>query len=123
VVVTRYFGGTLLGAGGLVKAYTEATQLVVNSVTRARRIKVHVALLAIPYALLDRTRILVTRQNGEVLGEEFAADVTLTLRFPVEGFEGFQAALKELSAGKIQAEVIETGEKLVPVPPPAGKTP
>ena len=39
VVVTRYFGGTLLGKGGLVKAYTEATQLVVQAVPRARRIR------------------------------------------------------------------------------------
>src|SRR5512140_623526 len=51
VVVTRYFGGTLLGTGGLVKAYTESTQLVVNAVARGRRVPVNVALLAIPYNL------------------------------------------------------------------------
>src|SRR6266702_1873424 len=54
VVITRYFGGTLLGTGGLVKAYTESTQLVVNAVERGRRVTVHVALLAIPYNLLER---------------------------------------------------------------------
>lgn len=115
VVVTRYFGGTLLGTGGLVKAYTEATQQVVNAVPRARRMPVHLALLAIPYNLLERVRLLTARHGGAVLGEEFAADVTLTLRLPVQSLEGFQAELRELSAGRLRAEVIETTELLVPV--------
>ena len=113
VVVTRYFGGTLLGTGGLVKAYTESTQMVVNVVERGRRLPVHVALLAIPYNLLERVRLIVKRNNGEVLGEDFAGDVTMTLQFPVESFDEFQIELRELSAGKLMAEVIETKETIV----------
>src|SRR5215213_4397970 len=82
VVVTRYFGGTLLGTGGLVKAYTESTQMVVNTVRRGRRVPVHVAMAAIPYHLLERVRLLVARQHGEILSEDFAADITLTVQFP-----------------------------------------
>src|SRR5512138_747744 len=67
VVVTRYFGGTLLGTGGLVNAYTESTQMVVNAVERGRRVPVHVALLAIPYHLLERIRLVTARNQGEVL--------------------------------------------------------
>jgi uncharacterized YigZ family protein len=115
VVVTRYFGGTLLGTGGLVKAYTESTQLVVNAVGRGRRVPVHVAMAAIPYNLLERVRLLTTRNHGEVLGEDFAADITMTLQFPVESFEAFQNDLRELSAGKISAEIIESAEKVVSV--------
>jgi len=113
VVVTRYFGGTLLGTGGLVKAYTESTQLVVNAVGRGRRVQVHVAMLAIPYNLLERVRLMVKRIHGEVLGEDFGGDVTMTLQFPVQLLDGFQKELQELSAGKIQAEVIETKETIV----------
>lgn len=113
VVVTRYFGGTLLGTGGLVKAYTEATQAVVHDVPRAQRIPVHVALLAIPYNLLERTRILATRCGGAILDEDFAADITLTLRFPIESFAEFETGLQELSAGRLSAEIIETSEMLV----------
>jgi uncharacterized YigZ family protein len=113
VVVTRYFGGTLLGSGGLVRAYTESTQLVVNAVGRGRRVPVQVALLAIPYNLLERLRLLVTRQGGEVLGEDYATDITLTIRCPTDSFDVFQNELRELSGGKLKAEVIESSETIV----------
>lgn len=113
LVITRYFGGTLLGTGGLVKAYTESAQSVVNAVGRGERVPVHVALLAIPYNLLERVRLVVTRQRGEVLSEDFGADVTLTIRVPVDLFEAFQNDLRELSAGKLQVEIIETKEMVV----------
>lgn len=112
VVVTRYFGGTLLGTGGLVKAYTESTQMVVSAAERGQRIPVHVAMLAIPYNLLERVRLVVARQNGEILDEDFAGDITMTLQFPVDSFKAFQDELRELSAGKLKAEVIESKEAI-----------
>jgi uncharacterized YigZ family protein len=115
VVVTRYFGGTLLGTGGLVRAYTESVQMVVNEVRRGRRVPVHMAMLAIPYNLLERIRLLVTRQGGDILGEDFAGDITMTLQFPVDSFEAFQDALREISAGTLKAEVIESRETVVAV--------
>ncbi|MGE5776732.1 MAG: DUF1949 domain-containing protein, partial [Chloroflexota bacterium] len=54
-------------------------------------------------------------QNGKVLEEDFAADITMTLQFPVEGFEIFQSELRELSAGKLKAEVVESRETIVAV--------
>jgi uncharacterized YigZ family protein len=114
LVVTRYFGGTLLGTGGLVKAYTESAQSVVNAVGRGKRIPVHVLMIAIPYNLLERLRLLVPHHHGEIVGEEFGGDITLTMHLPVEDYEVFQADLRELSAGKLQAEIIETKETIVP---------
>mgnify|MGYP001325741261 CR=1 FL=1 len=115
LVITRYFGGTLLGTGGLVKAYTESAQLVVNAVGRGQRVSMHVAMIALPYNLLERLRLAVTRQSGEVLGEDFGADITMTVRLPVNFFDTFQNDLRELSAGKIQAQIIETKEMIVPL--------
>jgi uncharacterized YigZ family protein len=114
-VITRYFGGTLLGTGGLVKAYTESTQMVVNAVERGRRIPVHVAMLAVPYNFLERLRLVVARQEGEILEEDFGGDITMTMQFPVSSFEAFQSELRELSAGKLQAEVIESKEAIFKV--------
>jgi uncharacterized YigZ family protein len=116
VVVTRYFGGTLLGTGGLVKAYTESAQMIVNAVGRGRRVPVYVALLAIPYHLLERIRLAVKRQGGKVLEEEFAGDITMTVQFPVDSLESFQSELREMSAGKLKAEVIESKETILAVP-------
>jgi uncharacterized YigZ family protein len=112
VVVTRYFGGTLLGTGGLVKAYTESAQMVVNAVERGRRVPVHVTMAVIPYNLLERVRLLIARQRGEILEEDFAGDITITMQFPVDSFETFQNELREISAGKLRAEVIESKEAI-----------
>jgi len=115
LVITRYFGGTLLGTGGLVKAYTESAQLVVHAVGRGQRVFVYGALFAIPYNLLERVRLLAARQRAEILAEDFAGDITLTIQIPVSEFDKFQLGLRELSAGKIQAEVIETSETTIPL--------
>lgn len=115
LVVTRYFGGKLLGKGGLVKAYTGAARLAVEAAPRARVVPVQAALLACPYALLERVRLLVSRFGGAILEESFAEGVTLSLHVPVRGYPAFQASLRELSAGKLQAERIETLETLVRV--------
>ena len=115
MVITRYFGGTLLGTGGLVKAYTEAAQSVVNAVARGQRQSVHMVLLAIPYNFLERIRLIAPRHRGEIQGEDFAGDITLTIRFPVESFDAFQKEIKELSSGKLQAEIIETSEMVMKI--------
>lgn len=115
LVITRYFGGTLLGTGGLVKAYTEAAQSVINAVERGRRVPVHVAMAVIPYNLLERLRIMTAKHKGQILGEDYAGDITLTVQFPVENYEAFQTDLREISAGKTQAEIMETREEIVKI--------
>ena len=115
VVVTRYFGGTKLGTGGLVRAYSEAVRLVVDSVPRAEKVLTHTIMLVFPYTYLERVRLLVTAQEGKVLDEDFTTEVTLTARLMVEKLLAFQASLSELTNGKVQAEVIENKQILMPL--------
>jgi uncharacterized YigZ family protein len=115
VVVTRYFGGIKLGKGGLVRAYGDAVRVVLEALPRAVRQPVDVALLALPYSLFERVRLLAEENRGAVVGQDFAGDVTLTLEFPAGWLERFQQGLQDLSRGELQAELIETVEKIVPL--------
>jgi len=119
VVITRYFGGTKLGTGGLVRAYGDAMRQVLALTPRAVRIPVVTVMLGLPYSLFEQVRLLIQAHHGELLDQDFAAEVTLTARFPVERLDGFQAALSELSSGSLQALILETSERLVELPPGA----
>jgi uncharacterized YigZ family protein len=105
VVVTRYFGGTLLGTGGLVRAYGDAVRTVLAELPRTMKIERRSVLLSLPYAQYEIIKRLVVAHNGAVEGEEFGVDVTLTLRFAVDDLPAFATELQELTAG--QVDVIE----------------
>mgnify|MGYP006290012011 CR=1 FL=1 len=113
VVVTRYFGGTKLGTGGLVRAYSDAVREVLAVLPLAEKVATHTVLMAVPYSLFEQVRLLIEDKGGETLDEAFAADVTITARFAVERFPAFQAALQELSAGQIEALVMETNPETI----------
>lgn len=107
VVVTRYFGGTKLGTGGLVRAYTDAVKAVLENMHLAEKVPTYSVMLVIPYNLYDQTKLLIQEYGGKILDEEFAAEVTISIQFLVENFEAFNERVLELSRGKIKAEIIE----------------
>ncbi len=65
--VTRYFGGTKLGTGGLVRAYSEAVRLVVDAVPRAEKVLTHTIMLVFSYTYLERVRLLVASNGNSAL--------------------------------------------------------
>ena len=79
VVVTRYFGGTKLGKGGLVRAYGDAVRKVLTELPLAQKVPTHVTMVALPYNLFEQMRLLVSAHNGRILDEIFAADVLRSL--------------------------------------------
>jgi uncharacterized YigZ family protein len=115
VVVTRYFGGTKLGTGGLVRAYSDAVRQALAILPRAERIPVHIVMLAAPYNWFERLRLLIEANHGELLEQDFAADVTVTARFPSTHFLAFQEALSQASHGSLAAEVISVETAIVPL--------
>jgi uncharacterized YigZ family protein len=108
VVVTRYFGGTKLGTGGLVRAYGDAVRSVLAGLPRALKVATHTVVVAIPYSYFERAQRLVAAYAGQMIGQAFSVEVTLTLRFAVERLPAFQGALREMSNGALQADIIET---------------
>ncbi len=113
VVVTRYFGGTKLGTGGLVRAYSDAVRQVLSVLPRAEKIPTYTVMMAIPYHLFEQVKLLLEEWNGRVLDEIFAADITLTVQFSIEQFPSFQDSLRELSHGTLEAEIVETNEQTI----------
>ena len=103
-VVTRYFGGTLLGPGGLVRAYTAATQAAAEAAGRQGAI-VEMSLVTpvttqVPYALYDRCARLVSDAGGKVADSLFAEDVQLTCLFHTGDEQRFINAMRELACGE-----------------------
>lgn len=113
VVVTRYFGGTKLGTGGLVRAYGDAVRAVLEVLPRAEKVPTYTARVELPYPFFERVRLAVQVHHGQILDETFAVDVTLTARFPIEHFLGFQSTLQEMSNGALEAEIVNTDESTI----------
>lgn len=113
VVVTRYFGGTKLGTGGLVRAYSDAVREVLAVLPRAAKVPTHIVMMALPYSFFEGVRRTIAAHRGQILDEDFGADVTVTARFDVQDFPAFQAALQELSNGQLKAAIIETDEATI----------
>lgn len=107
-VVTRYFGGVLLGTGGLVRAYTKGAQIAVAVAGVQRMSLFSVALIACPYNLYEMVLHLLSDHDCAVEQTDFGADVTLTVTLPAGGEQQLNAALAEATAGQVYAEVMET---------------
>ena len=107
-VVTRYFGGVLLGAGGLVRAYTQSAKDALDAagISAVRR-WVELA-VECPYSFLERVKLACTALDGLIGGVEYAAGVTVHALLPEGNAEAFQAQMTELSAGAFEA--VELGE-------------
>lgn len=111
VVVTRYFGGTLLGAGGLVRAYSQAAVAGVEAAGTARAIPAADLRLKLDYSLLGKVQYLVQQRGALILNTEFGQEVVLDCRLKAEQQEGFESDLADASAGRILVEKL--GERLV----------
>lgn len=113
VVVTRYFGGTKLGTGGLVRAYSDAVREVLAALPRAVRVTTVTVSFSVPYGLYERARLLVGEHQGEVMDQAFGVAAQLTARFAETRLAAFEDALGELSAGTVQPDVLERNEDTI----------
>jgi uncharacterized YigZ family protein len=104
VVVTRFFGGTLLGTGGLVRAYGDATKAVLELLPRGERVEQRAFAARVSYGAYAAARRALEAAGATIEGEEFAADVRLAARVPADAYDRALADLGEATAGQAALE-------------------
>ena len=109
-VVTRYFGGILLGTGGLCRAYTKAAKDALDDAGISELRPWSVLRLDCPYALFERVKLELEKRGGAVISSEYGAQIALMAALPEPGEAVFAKALQELSAGSLVPE--KTGTEL-----------
>ena len=113
-VVTRYFGGVLLGAGGLVRAYTQAAKNALDAAGVGEMRPWTRLSLPCPYGLFEQVKLLCAQQGGVLEDSQYADNVVMTMRFPSQAAQGFADQVRELTAGGLVPEVL--GELMAPAP-------
>ena len=113
-VVTRYFGGILLGAGGLTRAYSKSARDALAAAGVAAMGRWTAARCTCPYPLLERVKLEVQAVGGTVDAVDYGAEAALTLSLPEDAPRRLQDRLTELSAGRLRLEL--SGTELRPGP-------
>lgn len=108
-VVTRYFGGTLLGTGGLVRAYTQATQAALEVAQVATMTLMSVLEIKTDYNAIGKIKYMFAQADTLVMGEEYGVDVVVTIAVPLSEKEIMQKKITEATNGKA---VIEEKEQI-----------
>ena len=102
VVVTRYFGGILLGAGGLVRAYSQGAAAALNACGVGVMHPTARYLLEVPYPMLGRLEFFLKTEPVVVEEKQFADAVILTLVVRTSDEEAFSARLTNMSEGRLE---------------------
>ena len=108
-VVTRYFGGILLGAGGLVRAYTKGAKIAVDAAGKSMKRVWSVLYVPCPYTFYERVKLEVAAWGGIIRSTEFGAEVELEILVPEAQAEPFLAKLIDMSAANVEG--METGKE------------
>ena len=109
VVVTRYFGGILLGAGGLVRAYSHSAKIAVDAAGIIKMSLCTEAVISCDYNFYGKLSSVIPDMGGIVENTEFTDNVSVTFCIPQEKFAAFNDKVFDMSFGRYKAEAV--GEK------------
>lgn len=114
-VVTRYFGGILLGAGGLVRAYTKGAKIAVDAAGKSMK-RVWTALyLPCPYSYYERVKLAVAAFDGLIRKTDYGAEIELEVLFPEGRTQAFLTHLRDMTSGTVEAMEIGQEYRAFPV--------
>ena len=108
-VVTRYFGGILLGAGGLVRAYTKGAKIAVDAAGKSMKRVWTVLYVPCPYTFYERVKLEVADFGGMVRNTDFGAEVELEILVPEAQAQPFLDRLTDMTSGTVEG--METGQE------------
>ncbi len=108
-VVTRYFGGILLGAGGLVRAYTKGAKIAVDAAGKAMKRVWSVLYLPCPYTYYERVKLEVEAFGGIIRDTQFTSEVELEILLAEGQVAAFTEKITDMTAGTV--ELMETGKE------------
>ena len=101
-VVTRYFGGILLGAGGLVRAYTKGAKIAVDAAGKSMKRVWSVLYVPCPYSFYERVKLEVAAFGGIIRDTQFGAEVEMEILVAEGKAQAFLDALTEMSAATVE---------------------
>ena len=108
-VVTRYFGGILLGAGGLVRAYTKGAKIAVDAAGKSMKRVWTVLYVPCPYSYYERVKLEVAAFGGIIRTTDFGSEVEMEILLPEAQTQPFTDRLTDMSAAVIETMV--TGQE------------
>ena len=107
VVVTRYFGGILLGTGGLVKAYQSSVKMALEGVPTRVRTKTKRIKFSVEHRFVNQVLRKIETANGRILEKNFDMDADFDVEIPEDLAETFAKELEELTRGALLIEFVE----------------
>ena len=107
VVATRYFGGTKLGTGGLVKAYTETAQAAIAAVDRVDKVELVGVTVTLGYDAYQVCKREIEALGAVVEAEDFNTQVQIELRLDANRYAVLRATLIEMTSGRVQVELLD----------------
>lgn len=112
-VVTRYFGGTKLGTGGLVKAYGDSVKCGLAVLPKARLVLTTTIQSVFSYSYLERVRLLAQQNASVILSENFTDLVSLTIQVPDIEMEKLRQGLVNLTSGQIEISILNSNQQTI----------
>ena len=114
-VVTRYFGGTLLGAGGLVRAYTKGAKIAVDAAGKSMKRVWSVLYLPVPYTFYERVKLEITAFDGIIRDTQFGAEVEMEILVAQGKAQDFLNRIIDMTAGQVEGLITGQEYRAFPV--------